>query len=316
MPPRGTPEWSRLGQIGRQALAGRKVALVVLAGGMATRMGGVVKALVEAVPGRTFLDVRLAEQDAVERRTGARPPLWLMTSHATDAAIREALEARPQARATGVFPQRLSLRLTLDGRIFVDAGGRPSLYSPGHGDVLDALRDSGLLADFVRSGGETIAVTNLDNLGGTLDDAIVGMHLSSGARLTSEVVDRSDADRGGLLVRHRGRLTVLEELRLPTGFDVTRAPVFNVNTFYFDARAMLELHPEWTYFAVRKTVDRSEVIQFERILNEVVDWLPTRFLHVPREGEESRFLPVKDRTELEARRTEIESALRSRGIAL
>ena len=33
-----------------------------MAGGMATRMGSVVKALVEALPGRTFLDLRLAER--------------------------------------------------------------------------------------------------------------------------------------------------------------------------------------------------------------------------------------------------------------
>ena len=50
-----------------------EVGLVVLAGGMATRMGGVVKALVEAVDGLTFLDIRLREMDAVERRYGAPP---------------------------------------------------------------------------------------------------------------------------------------------------------------------------------------------------------------------------------------------------
>ena len=37
--------------------------MVVLAGGMATRMGGVVKALVEIVPGLTFMDARLAERE-------------------------------------------------------------------------------------------------------------------------------------------------------------------------------------------------------------------------------------------------------------
>ena len=36
----------------------------------------------------------LAEQEALERRTGAKVPLWLMTSHATDGPIREALGSR------------------------------------------------------------------------------------------------------------------------------------------------------------------------------------------------------------------------------
>jgi UTP--glucose-1-phosphate uridylyltransferase len=180
--------------------------------------------------------------------------------------------------------------------------------------VVDALRDSGLLAEFVGSGGRTVMVTNLDNLGGTLDEAILGFHLSSGARVTSEVIDRTDADRGGLIVRLDGRLTVLEELRLPPGFDVTSAPAFNINTFYFDAASLLELHPAWTYFAVKKKVSGADVVQFERILNEIVDFLPTRFLHVPRHGNRSRFLPVKDGGELEARRLEIEAVARDRGI--
>jgi UTP--glucose-1-phosphate uridylyltransferase len=314
LPARGTVEWARLEGIGREALRTGRVALVVLAGGMATRMGGVVKALVEVLPGRTFLDVRLAEQDAVERRTGARPPVWLMTSHATDVAIRTALAGRPDAHGMRTFPQRLSLRLTPEGGLFRDTAGHPSIYSPGHGDVLDALRDSGLLSNFVRAGGGTVAVTNLDNLGATLDEAIVGFHLSSGAPITSEVVDRYDADRGGLVVRHRGRQTILEELRLPLAFDVQLAPVFNVNTFYFDAAALLDLHPDWTYFAVKKKVDGAEVIQFERILNEIADWLPTRFLRVARAGEEARFLPVKDHAELLAHRGYIEAVMRARGI--
>jgi UTP--glucose-1-phosphate uridylyltransferase len=312
LPERDSPERARLEKIGCDALREGRVALVVLAGGMATRMGGVVKALVEALPGRTFLDMRLGEQEAVQRRTGARPPLWLMTSHATDAAIRTALAERSEAHATRTFPQRLSLRLTLEGHLFRDAAGRPSLHAPGHGDVFDALRDSGLLPDFVRSGGHTVMVTNLDNLGATLDPAILGFHLASGRPLTSEVIDRSDADRGGVLVRHRGRPTILEELRLPLGFDVRRAPVFNVNTFYFAAGAMLGLNVDFTYFAVKKKVEGAEIVQFERILNEVVDWLPTTFLHVPRLGEESRFLPVKDDVELLAQRPTIEAVARSR----
>src|SRR5262249_21348243 len=153
----------------------------------------------------------------------------------------------------------LSVRLTPDGSLFLDTEGRPSLYAPGHGDVVDALRDSGLLAEFVSAGGSTVMVTNLDNLGGTLDEAILGVHLSAGAKVTSEVIDRSDADRGGVVLRREGRLTVLEELRLPPTFDVTSAPVFNINTFHFDAASLLELRPPWTYFAVKKKVEGADV---------------------------------------------------------
>src|SRR5580704_7457773 len=54
------------------ALAKGEVALCLLAGGMATRMGGVVKALVEALPGLSFLDLRLGENAHVSALAGRR----------------------------------------------------------------------------------------------------------------------------------------------------------------------------------------------------------------------------------------------------
>src|SRR5690606_39458202 len=91
LPPRDSDEYRRLLERGEAALAAGEAALVVLAGGMATRMGGVVKALVEAVEGRTFLDLRLAAHRRLEEKVGRRIPLWLMTSQATEAPVVEAL---------------------------------------------------------------------------------------------------------------------------------------------------------------------------------------------------------------------------------
>jgi len=54
-------------------------------------MGGVVKALVEAFDGVSFLQLRLNENATWSRRAGSPVPLWLMTSEATEAPIREAL---------------------------------------------------------------------------------------------------------------------------------------------------------------------------------------------------------------------------------
>ena len=67
----GTSEHAHFTEAGLAALRRGEVALCVLAGGMATRMGGVVKALVEALPGRRFLDLRLAENDHLRRDLSA-----------------------------------------------------------------------------------------------------------------------------------------------------------------------------------------------------------------------------------------------------
>ena len=314
LPEPSSPEWSRIEGIGLEALAQGQCALIVMAGGMATRMGGVVKALVDAIGGKTFLDVRLAEMDALERRMGRRPRLWLMTSEATDASIREALGDRIDGEHLGVFCQSLSLRLNPDGSLFVDADGKPSAYAPGHGDLPDALRQSGLLHRFVEQGGRSVMVANVDNLGATLDPAVIGWHLDQRSPVTAEVVDKVGSDRGGIPVRLDGKPVILEEFRLPEGFDAAQVRVFNTNTFHFDARALLELSMDWTYFAVNKQVDDKPVVQFERLIGEVTSNVPTAFLHVSREGGAARFVPVKDPAELEQRREQIAEILRARGI--
>jgi UTP--glucose-1-phosphate uridylyltransferase len=314
LPAEGSAEWAKLEAAGLEALRRGECALCVLAGGMATRMGSVVKALVEAVDGKTFLELRLAEMDAVERRVGRRPPIWLMTSATTDAPIRAALGARLDGQLVAAFTQYLSLRMTPEGDLFLDAEGLPSEHAPGHGDLPDALRESGLLDRFCSEGGRVVMIANLDNLGATLDPVIVGWHLEHGKPVSCEVVDKLGADRGGIPVRAGGRPVVLEEFRLPEGFDASEVRVFNTNTFQLDARALAELAAPWSFFAVQKQVGDAPVVQFERLIGEVTSWLDTAFLRVPRHGTRSRFLPVKDFDELEQRRAEITAVAKSRGM--
>jgi UTP--glucose-1-phosphate uridylyltransferase len=313
LPPAGSAEHARLTALGEAALRRGEYALVVLAGGMATRMGGVVKALVDALPGKSFLDLRLREVEVIRERYGALPPLWLMTSQSTDAKLKSALGNRLKGDEVATFLQELSVRLTPSGSVFLGADGRPSEHAPGHGDLPDALKRSGLLQRFVARGGKTLLMTNVDNLGGTIDPLILGFHLAHGLPVTSEVVDKLGSDRGGIPVRVDDKPCVLEEFRIPPSFDPASVRVFNTNVFHFDAKALLELDMPWTFFTVTKKVEGQTVIQFERLVNEVTSVLPTKYLHLPRTGDHSRFLPVKDNDELAARVPEIEAVARAHG---
>jgi len=313
-PSPGTPEHASFAAAGKAALENGQCAMVVLAGGMATRMQGVVKALVEALPGRTFLDLRLAEQRHLARTYGATPPLWLMTSNATRNGIEEALGARRDGFHLATFTQGLSVRVTAEGELFRDDDGNASVHAPGHGDLPDALVQSGLLQRFIAGGGRYVLVTNLDNLGGGLDPVLIGMHLALERPVTCEVVDKLGTDRGGIPARVDGRPVVLEEFRIPPGFDPTIVRVFNVNSFAFDAEALAALDFPWTYFRVEKTVGSKKAIQFERLINEVTFQKDTSYVRVPRHGAEARFLPVKDHAELEARRAEISLIAEARGM--
>lgn len=306
---------------GEQALREGKVAMAVLAGGMATRMGGVVKALVEALPGKTFLEVRLAENRAAGARYGKNVPLWLMTSDATDEGIRKALAARSvdaDLAHVKTFVQDLSLRLTPEGALFRDDQGNPSTYAPGHGDLPDALRRSGFLKTFRREGGEVVWLANLDNLGATIDPVILGLFLrerdTRGIKVMTEVCDKAPGDKGGGPVHAEGTFQVVEEFRLPPGFDASTVKVFSTNTFLVDAGALDEAPIPWSWFHVEKNAFGRKAVQFERLIQELTKALAPAYVRVPREGAASRFLPVKDDAELARRRPEIEAVVKSRGI--
>ncbi len=314
LPEAGSPEYEKLRELGEAALSEGRVALLVLAGGMATRMGGVIKALVDAIPGKSFLDLRRAEMRALERRYGVAPPLWLMTSNSTDAGIRAALGDDCDGQSIATFTQHLSLRITPSGNVFFDKKGQPSEHAPGHGDLPDALRESGLLAAFVQRGGKVIMITNIDNMGGTLDPAAIGFHLAHGKPVTAEVVDKLPSDRGGIPAYVDDTLCILEEFRIPPSFDPATVRVFATNVFYVDAPTLLHLDMNWSYFTVHKKVDDQPVVQFERLVNEITSTLPTAFVHMPRNGAVSRFLPVKDNDELARRVPEILAVARARGI--
>ena len=314
LPDPGTSDHDALHKQGMHALQRGELAVVVLAGGMATRMGGVVKALVPALDHKTFLDLRLAENKRFSSLAAKQVPLWLMTSHATDARLREAIGPRIQPDLLTTFQQNLSLRLTDDGHLFRESDGAPSLYAPGHGDLPEALRRSGLLSRFLERGGRYVFIANIDNLGATIDPVILGWHIRHGDPVTVEVVDKLGSDKGGIPVRWNGRRLILEEFRLPKSFDPATVRVFNTNTFLVDARALHDLDMEFTWVQVAKKVGERRAIQFERLIGELTSTLATRFLHLPRTGAASRFLPVKDMEELNRRRPEIAQVVAARGM--
>lgn len=295
-------------QEGVAALRAGQVAMCVLAGGMATRMGGVVKALVPAAMGKTFLELRLLENERAHKM-GYRVPLWLMTSFATHAPIVNALRENNAPEHVIPFQQFVSLRLTPEGSLF-RVHGEPSPYATGHGDLFEALREAGLIDRFVERGGKLLLVMNMDNLGATLDPVLVGHFLRRKVPVLVEVCDRGVDDRGGIPLYVDQVLQIVEQFRLPDPAPVV--PVFNTNTFLLDAPRLCEPLPPSRWYRVEKEVSGAKAIQFERLLQEVTEHLPTGLIWVARTGPQARFMPVKDTDELSRRTAELEELIRTR----
>jgi len=297
LPAPDEPGYDQAVAAGAEALRSGSVAMVVLAGGMATRFGGGVKAVAEAVDGLSFLQVKLGETARLADVLGAEIPVALMTSFATEEAVRRHV-VETGLREPLWFGQTAAPRLRPDGSLFLDEERRASLYGPGHGDLLGCIRSSGVLDELSRRGVRSVMVSNVDNLPAQLDAAVVGMHVLAGTPLTVEVVPKRD-DTGGAPARVDGRPQLLEAMRFPPGFDQSRIPVFNTNTALITLEALQE-PVDLTWLLVEKRVGGEQVVQFERLYHELSAHVPTTFLVVPRDGPGGRFLPVKEPDDLVA----------------
>lgn len=295
LPSTGAPERAALEAEGSARIAAGELGVVILAGGMATRFGSVIKALAEVFVGEEsrFIDGKRADL----ARWGGTVRAALMTSFSTHRGISEVIAAEGLSGVFELFPQYAAARMTPEGAPFYDDDGTVSGYATGHGDLAEAMVASGLVASWRAAGVRTILMSNVDNLGATIEPALYAQHRRSGCAISVELVAKRPGDRGGLPVQLDGRLVLAEAFRLPQGFPSEHFPLFNTNTLWIDLEALeasAAATTPWTWCVAEKKVDGRDAVQFERLVGELTWWHDTAYVQVPRDGAASRFIPVKD----------------------
>lgn len=313
LPAQGSSAYREFVALGEDALRRGEVGVVILNGGMATRFGGGVKGTLEVFDGLSFLQLK---RDALEiqRQCYAAPiPLLLMNSFATDVPTKAHLQPHGGGgSATGqpdCFVQNIGVRLTPEGAVFRDAEGQASFYGTGHGDLGEAI-NRGTLQRFLDEGGCYLLMANVDNLLADLDPLLLGAHIRSGRLITVEVTPKLADDVGGVPALVNGSLQIVETFRCP-GFDHHAVPVLNTNTLWFSVEA-LERPTALPYYAVGKTVDGAQAVQFERLVGEMTAFHSTHAVCVPRAGANSRFCPLKQPEDLHRHRGFLRETLAKR----
>jgi UDP-N-acetylglucosamine pyrophosphorylase len=309
---------------GREAL--RHAAVLKLNGGLGTSMGlERAKSLLVAREGLAFLDIIARQNLAARQRHGHPIPLIFMNSFNTDEDTRVLLERYPELR--GEIPETM-----LQHKVpkVLQEGFGPADWPadrdlewcpPGHGEVYITLVTSGLLPALLERGYRYLFISNADNLGATLDLALLGYFAAGEVPFLMEVAARTEADKkGGHLARLKdnGRLTLREVAQCPeealSAFqDVSRYSYFNTNNIWVNLerlQAVLDEHRNVVALPMirnSKTVDPRDsgspkVFQLETAMGAAIEVFPgAQAVQVPR----SRFVPVKTCADLLALRSDL-----------
>lgn len=302
--------------------------IIKLNGGLGTSMGlQGPKCLLPIREGTNFLDLMVRQVLDLRQRSGAKVRLLLMNSFSTS---RETLEHLANSDAPADLSDPAEVELMQNQIPKIDAATLapvswprdPDLEwcPPGHGDLFPALLGSGWLDRLLDSGVRYAFVSNSDNLGATLDPALLKHFADSGAPFLMEVTRRTAADRKGghLAMRKRdGRLLLREVAQCPdadlTEFqDIDRHRYFNTNNLWLRLdRLKAQLEADHGVLPLpmirnRKTVDPRDksspaVIQLETAMGAAIEcFADATAIDVPR----SRFAPVKNTADLLALRSD------------
>lgn len=89
-------------------------------------------------------------------------------------------------------------------------------FPPGHGDVYEAIKASGILDGLLSKGKEIMFMSNIDNLGATVDLRILQDFAKTDCEFIMEVTDKTPADiKGGTLISYGGQCRLLEIAQVP-----------------------------------------------------------------------------------------------------
>ena len=293
----------------REAL--NKLAVLKLNGGLGTTMGCVgPKSVIEVRDGMTFLDLSVRQIEHLNSEYDVNVPFILMNSFNTDDDTARVIQKYANHNVQILtFNQSRYPRVNKESLLPCPRSATSDKglwYPPGHGDLFDAINNSGLLDRLIAAGKEYLFVSNVDNLGAVVDFNIFQHMVDTQAEFISEVTDKTKADvKGGTLIDYEGTIRLLEIAQVPSDHvedfkSVKKFKIFNTNNLWLNIKAIKRVledeELDLEIIVNNKQLDSGEaVIQLETAVGAAIKhFRGAKGVNVPR----SRFLPVKSCSDL------------------
>lgn len=289
-----------------------KLAVMKLNGGLGTSMGCKgPKSVIEVRGDVTFLDLIVQQIENLNKTyPGADVPLLLMNSFNTDSETEKIIKKYQDTQCSILtFQQSRYPRIIKESYepmpITHDGYAHQDWYPPGHGDFFASIYNSGIVDTLLAQGKEYIFVSNVDNLGATVDLNILKNIVERNVEYCMEVTDKTRADiKGGTIISYGGHVSLLEVAQVPPAYieefkSVTKFKVFNTNNIWVSLRAIKRVmqseQMKLDIIVNNKEVAGQKVIQLETAIGAAISYFDNACgVNVPRR----RFLPVKSTSDL------------------
>mmetsp|Transcript_18162 Transcript_18162/g.70214 ORF Transcript_18162/g.70214 Transcript_18162/m.70214 type:complete len:492 (-) Transcript_18162:44-1519(-) len=289
-----------------------QLVVLKLNGGLGTSMGCQgPKSAIEVRAGYTFLDLTIRQIEYLNREYKVSVPLVLMNSFNTHNETEKILHKYEnscvdihcfnQHRYPRVYKETLR-------PVPVDAHETASgeWYPPGHGDVFDSFLNSEAYRVLAAQDRQYVFISNIDNLGATVEFNILKHMAESRAEYIMELTNKTRADvKGGTLIQYEDKARLLEIAQVPRGYidefkSVKKFKIFNTNNLWVNLKAIDRVvksgaMKNMDVITNLKSYQGKAVIQLERAAGAAIQFFEgSHGINVPR----SRFLPVKGTSDL------------------
>jgi len=296
----------------RKSDLAQKLCVLKLNGGLGTTMGCKgPKSVIEVHSGLTFLDLAVQQVEVLNTKLAADVPLILMNSFNTHEDTMKVVHKYRHAKATvHNFNQSRHPRILKDSLLPMPDNPKETgdaWYPPGHGDVFRSLANSGLLDEMIRQGKEYVFISNVDNLGATVDFDILNNLFETNCEFCMEVTDKTCADiKGGTLIEYEGGVRLFEIAQCPPQYvedfkSIKKFKIFNTNNLWVSLKAIARVLKSNTLRNVdiitnpKRAENGQSVLQLETAAGAAIQFFENaKGINVHRR----RFLPVKNTSDL------------------
>lgn len=204
---------------GEASLRKGEIAVLTVAGGQGTRLGGNrPKGTLPIAPitHKSIFQLHAEKIHATQQKYRTGIPWFIMTSETNDFVTQTFFQSHQffglDPKQICFFSQKMLPVVDLNGKLLMDSQSSIVMSPNGHGGTIIALKEKGILNDMKRRGIKNIFYHQVDNvLIKIADPVFIGYHVKGNAEMSLKIVIKGQPEeKVGIIVSLNGHLHMIE----------------------------------------------------------------------------------------------------------